>query len=195
MPLITYADKVQLNNNPDIPDNQKCMAKDMNEIKKAINDLIRPVGSYYETSDTSFDPNVTWGGTWELIENTKIVKQKELFNNFNNTNVNVTLNDNLSNYENVLINWKDNDQNVQSLEVNNPNGKRISIMSVAPGSVNIYFKANIYSLSNNQISKIDATQLNITSNSGIGSEKGSYAFITRVIGLNSINVNKWHRTA
>lgn len=24
-----------------------------------------PVGSYYETSDTSFDPNTTWGGTWE----------------------------------------------------------------------------------------------------------------------------------
>ena len=24
-----------------------------------------PVGSYYETSDTTFDPNVTWGGTWE----------------------------------------------------------------------------------------------------------------------------------
>ena len=29
-------------------------------------DLFYPVGSYYETSDTSFDPNVTWGGTWEL---------------------------------------------------------------------------------------------------------------------------------
>lgn len=27
-------------------------------------DFIYPVGSYYETSDTSFDPNVTWGGTW-----------------------------------------------------------------------------------------------------------------------------------
>lgn len=25
-----------------------------------------PVGSYYETSDTTFDPNVTWGGTWVL---------------------------------------------------------------------------------------------------------------------------------
>ncbi len=23
-----------------------------------------PVGSYYETSDTTFDPNVSWGGTW-----------------------------------------------------------------------------------------------------------------------------------
>lgn len=23
-----------------------------------------PVGSYYETSDLTFDPNVSWGGTW-----------------------------------------------------------------------------------------------------------------------------------
>ena len=27
-----------------------------------------PVGSYYETSDTSFDPNVSWGGAWDLEE-------------------------------------------------------------------------------------------------------------------------------
>ena len=26
--------------------------------------IVYPVGSYYETSDTSFDPNVSWGGTW-----------------------------------------------------------------------------------------------------------------------------------
>ena len=25
-----------------------------------------PVGSYYETSDTSFNPNTAWGGTWVL---------------------------------------------------------------------------------------------------------------------------------
>ena len=25
-----------------------------------------PVGSYYETSDSTFDPNVSWGGTWVL---------------------------------------------------------------------------------------------------------------------------------
>lgn len=29
-------------------------------------DVFYPVGSYYETSDTSFDPNVSWGGTWVL---------------------------------------------------------------------------------------------------------------------------------
>lgn len=27
-------------------------------------DMFYPVGSYYETSDTSFDPNVSWGGAW-----------------------------------------------------------------------------------------------------------------------------------
>ena len=32
-------------------------------------DFIYPVGSYYETSDTSFNPNTSWGGTW--IEDSK----------------------------------------------------------------------------------------------------------------------------
>lgn len=32
----------------------------------SIFDLFYPVGSYYETSDTSFNPNIVWGGTWEL---------------------------------------------------------------------------------------------------------------------------------
>ena len=31
-------------------------------------DLFYPVGSYYETSDTNFDPNNSWGGTWILEE-------------------------------------------------------------------------------------------------------------------------------
>ena len=39
---------------------------DANDVMRALFDFIHPVGSYYETSDTSFDPNVTWGGTWSL---------------------------------------------------------------------------------------------------------------------------------
>ena len=35
-------------------------------IKESLLDLYYPVGSYYETSDTSFDPNAEWGGTWIL---------------------------------------------------------------------------------------------------------------------------------
>ena len=29
-------------------------------------DMFYPVGSYYETSDTTFNPNTAWGGTWVL---------------------------------------------------------------------------------------------------------------------------------
>ena len=32
----------------------------------SIFDLFYPVGSYYETSDTTFNPNTVWGGTWSL---------------------------------------------------------------------------------------------------------------------------------
>ena len=31
-----------------------------------ILDMFYPVGSYYETSDSTFDPNIAWGGTWSL---------------------------------------------------------------------------------------------------------------------------------
>lgn len=32
--------------------------------KAEMLNLFYPVGSYYETSNTSFDPNTAWGGTW-----------------------------------------------------------------------------------------------------------------------------------
>lgn len=32
----------------------------------ALLDLFYPVGSYYVTSDASFNPNESWGGTWNL---------------------------------------------------------------------------------------------------------------------------------
>lgn len=39
---------------------------DADDVMRALFDFIHPVGSYYETSDTSFNPNTTWGGTWVL---------------------------------------------------------------------------------------------------------------------------------
>lgn len=46
-----------------------------NDLKAILNEIIPsfpmvdifyPVGSYYETSDTTFNPNTAWGGTWVL---------------------------------------------------------------------------------------------------------------------------------
>ncbi len=40
-------------------------------------DFFYPVGSYYETSDTSFDPNVSWGGTWVLDSAGKVTVARD----------------------------------------------------------------------------------------------------------------------
>lgn len=37
----------------------------LSQLEKGLTDIFYPVGSYYENSDTKFDPNKAWGGTWE----------------------------------------------------------------------------------------------------------------------------------
>lgn len=41
-------------------------ATNLNNMQKLLVDLIYPVGTYYETSNNDFNPNTSWGGTWEL---------------------------------------------------------------------------------------------------------------------------------
>lgn len=40
--------------------------------KTNLLDFFYPIGSYYETSNTTFDPNISWGGTWELETQGKV---------------------------------------------------------------------------------------------------------------------------
>lgn len=39
-------------------------------------DLYYPVGTYYETSNVNFNPNVEWGGTWEKEEDGTVLSSK-----------------------------------------------------------------------------------------------------------------------
>lgn len=55
-------------------------------IDKKISDLLNmfyPVGSVYETMDSSFDPNKKWGGTWERIKGKTLVGVDENDSDFN----------------------------------------------------------------------------------------------------------------
>ncbi len=54
--------KVQLNN-------QAVATSGIAQLTVAqLSDIIYPVGCYYETSDSNFNPQTAWGGTWELEE-------------------------------------------------------------------------------------------------------------------------------
>ena len=76
MSLITYEDKVALNENPQVADINKVTADDMNQIKNAINNLF-PVGFIIEVDNAEFDPNTSWGGTWERDKGHVIVSVDE----------------------------------------------------------------------------------------------------------------------
>lgn len=57
-------------------------------IDKKISDLLNmfyPVGSVYETMESSFDPNKKWGGTWERIKGRVLVGVDENDSDFNTT--------------------------------------------------------------------------------------------------------------
>lgn len=72
MSLITYEDKVALNENPQVADINKVTASDMNQIKNAINNLF-PIGFIIEVDNAEFNPNTSWGGTWERIKGKFII--------------------------------------------------------------------------------------------------------------------------
>lgn len=58
-------------------------------IDKKISDLLNmfyPVGSVYETMDSSFDPNKKWGGTWERIKGRVLVGVDENDDDFKTAN-------------------------------------------------------------------------------------------------------------
>ena len=72
MSLITYEDKIALNENPQVANVNKVTADDMNQIKNAINNLF-PVGFIISVDNAEFDPNTSWGGTWNRIKGRVIV--------------------------------------------------------------------------------------------------------------------------
>lgn len=44
----------------------------------ALLDLFYPVGSYYETSNAHFNPNESWGGTWNLDNDGTVLASQNL---------------------------------------------------------------------------------------------------------------------
>lgn len=54
------------------------------DILDGLFNLFYPVGSYYETSDANFDPNVAWGGTWVEDTQGRVTVAQTTSGSFNN---------------------------------------------------------------------------------------------------------------
>lgn len=96
MALITYEDKQTLNENPTIPDINKCKASDLNEIKQVVNDNYTELGNLedLETTDKS-----------SLVNAINEVNKPSLTLLYEGewNSGNITLNDDITNYSMVYI--------------------------------------------------------------------------------------------
>lgn len=77
----------------------------------ALLDLFYPVGSYYVTSDADFNPNESWGGTWNLDnDGTALVSQSLEVGSLFNANLGTIIGEEKHNHEyglQVAVHWRD----------------------------------------------------------------------------------------
>lgn len=164
-------------------------------------DFFYPVGSYYETSDTSFDPNTSWGGTWQLDSAGKVTVASDAndtdFDTVGNTGGSKNIQAHthahslkLPNHVHTTNNPSENDQFL----VTDSNNAYIGRRTIKNGTGTSYTN-NVHS----------ANAIHRTTNTGnpssLPSVSGSIGAVSGATTGSSGNlqpyivVNRWHRTA
>lgn len=81
--IIKFSLKTNLNTNPQVPEINKLTAENINEILNFINSSLFPVGTMLFNDNPDFNPNVEYGGTWELIKGKMIIGFDDTDDDFN----------------------------------------------------------------------------------------------------------------
>ncbi len=96
---------------------------------------------------------------------------------------NVKLIDDVSNYKFIDIQYRDNDNTVNSVRVYDPNGKTAYLMISYPYQNGVtYIKACLVSISGKQITPINYSSMTIRSGQSPTIANANYCYITKVIG-------------
>ncbi len=96
-----------------VNDGGKTLTKILEELEQketgidAIIDKIYPIGCFFETTNTEFNPNTEWGGTWEKDNDGAVLISQDSINNSVNTIIgsnNISLSDsNMPNHRHSYI--------------------------------------------------------------------------------------------
>lgn len=81
--IIKFSPKTNLNTNPLVPETNKLTAENINEILNFLNGNLFPIGTMLFNDNPDFDPNVEYGGTWELIKGKMIIGFDDTDDDFN----------------------------------------------------------------------------------------------------------------
>lgn len=166
-------------------------------------ELFYPVGSYFETSDSTFDPNIEWGGTWVSTGANIYEEKKLLWTNSNPTAVfnAQTLSLDLTAYDYVEIGarWMatyDGTIKYQKFSIGNSYGTYLVIPVGANDGVSDTQRYN-------SMRAITINTNGIVFKSGgyyrwSATDQGSsetYAVPIKIFGIKELTQYKWHRTA
>ena len=157
-------------------------------------DTFHPVGSYYETSDANFNPNVAWGGTWN--KETVFGDGKLLFNNDSAevTQTSITLSESVENYGSVTVCYKDNDNKYDSVDISNPVNKTFGLIASWGAAANyLYYKTGSWKIGTTTLTKNWECEYAITTTPNVTRTEKNVFAITQVIGYRTMH--RWHRTA
>ena len=162
---------------------------------KTIN-LCYPIGSYYETSDSTFDPNTTWGGRWVLEAGDMIEQRTLLWTNPNPTSAfsAQTISIDLSEYDAIdvgLRHYTDVNFMVWGRCYRTAQG-----VALTCSDKNLHRTTRTITMTDTGVQFTNAYGTNASGaffNSGTESTNGSIPY--RIYGIKQITQYKWHRTA
>lgn len=111
-------------------------------------------------------------------------KQYELYSNSSGSNENITLNDNVSNYSSITIDFKDDNNIYNSITILNPNGKWIDLNVIQDNKSDgkIIIRAKNINISNNQIINGQFGVLEFLTNNVFNIYWNNNIYITKVTG-------------
>lgn len=153
-----------------------------------------PVGSYYETSDSNFNPNTEWGGTWN--KETVFGDGKLLFNNDSAeiSQTSVTLSESVENYGSVTVCYKDNDNKYNSVDISNPVNKTFGLIASWGNAANyLYYKTGSWKIGTTTLTMNWEYEYAITTTPNVTRTQKNVFAITQVIAYRTMY--RWHRTA
>lgn len=162
---------------------------DANSTLRALFDFIHPVGSYYETSDTSFDPNVTWGGTWE--KSTHISEEESLLYTGSFTAGSITLNDDVKNYWRIAVTANDNDGSIKTFNVINNYANFYTYLDFQRITGAWYGKTMIATFNGKTMTANSNREVHFST----VTSDGTYVTVKSIYGYKINTIIGWHRTA
>lgn len=148
-----------------------------------------PVGSYYETSDSSFDPNTAWGGTWE--KSTHISEEESLLYTGSFTTGSITLNDDVKNYWRIAVTANDNDGSVKTFNVINDYANFYTYLDFQCVTGAWYVKTMIVTFDGKTMTANSNKQAYFST----VSSEGTYVTVKSIYGYKINTIIGWHRTA